>query len=209
MIPEVQFLRQIIPDVTMLHGVRCRPYALGHSMILKRLGSPFVEDEFYPHGVSYAEFLEALFVLAHTWEQNMELQGTPFVLSLQKRWHRSWSLYGFRRVNLQDKAALLRHHIENGLDWPELKVEESKGDRMEAIECSSPRSQVLIVHCLQKLNLSLSEIMNLPFGFTYWLYATASEMTGLYTLDDESEYEQYQRMANALQEKIDRGEIKV
>lgn len=164
---EKEWLEAVVPDVTVCLGTRLRPFSLGAWKLLKRLESPFVRPGVMP---SKSDLLEAVFVCSRKFEEAYYGTNDP-----ARKWAYFFGTAFMSRCRFLRACAIMQQHIDNGLNWPRLGPKQNNSD---GHECQSPFLQVLLVHSLTKLNQRREDVLDQPLALTYWLYATAAEMTG-------------------------------
>lgn len=199
---EREWWKSIAPDVTYCLGERLEPFSPGHWILLNRLESPFLTGK----QTTYADLMDAVYVCARTFKDGYYGLNSPEFKRFVRRWNRRLKWFGLRSVDVKTATAVMQAHIANGLRWPIMRANTVNTD---GLDCASPMVQCLLVHLTSKLHQDIEKILDLPFGFCYRLYATASEMTGHVRLSDTHGEEDRQAEADDVQARLERGELKV
>lgn len=201
---ESQWWESVAPDVTYCLGERLLPFSPGHWILLKRLNSPLLTPG---AEITYADLLDAVFVCARTFKDGYYGLNAPGFRRHVRRWNRRLKWFGLRSIDVRTATAVTQAHISNGLRWPILMLNGPAND--SGVDCASPMVQVLLVHLTSKLNQDVEKVLDLPMGFCYRLYATASEMTGLVRVTSLDEQADRQAEADDVQARVDSGALKV
>lgn len=193
---EQDYLNAILPDVSYILGRRLRPFSLAHWVALKRLGNSFETG----CGSSYRDFLEAVWICSHSYEEILAHWGSRKVLR-QLRWQtRRHSLFGILGIRYERPAAIFQQYIDQGFKKPAL---EPNGEGEGSIELNSPMPHILAVHLMEKANQSLSQVMNQPLALSYWIYSTLAEKTGSASLTTADQAEIDEQEAENRMERIE------
>lgn len=153
--------------------------------------------------VTPSQLLEAVWVCSTTFKEAYDGISKPGYGLKNLLWAFIVSL---RPKNVPRGTILVRKHIMNGLRWPMIYPSSLEGERRA---CNSPGMNVLLVHLMKNLHQSFDEAINQPLALSYWLYATTCEVTGLGSVIEASEAEELQRQADAFEEAVKRGEVKL
>jgi hypothetical protein len=190
--------RAIIPEPRILLGIHLKPFCLGHLMLLHRMESVFVAEE--PAAPTMEDLVAAVFVCAMTWEENLRVLRSgkmerwrfgPFVrrepvAAFMLRWQRTIGLF-----DLTQKIIEFADYMREGCETPLFGGASGEG---KASKCPLP--QRAKVKLLRELNLTLSEVMNRPWGECVWDYLTLSDMDGAIELETEASLDDFQKAAD-------------
>ncbi len=171
---EQDYLEAALPDFTVILGKRLLPFSLAHWITLTRLKSPFLDDRH----ATYRELLEAVWICSHTYEDIIRRWGAPLANLQIFLTHLRFSWLGFRPVPCKKRIEFMRVHITRGFNRPFLDINPVEGESSGYTEINSPVAQTLLVHLMEKCNQSLSQVMNQPLPFSYWLSSTLIEKSG-------------------------------
>lgn len=148
-------------------GVRMRPYALGHHLLLTQIGSAFVTRDRIP---LFDDLIASACICAHSWEENQKL--------LRSSWRRWLTLkvWGTLAGKFDIPAAVesLFDYVSKGEQYP-ADIDAPKGDSFR--ELYAPPSARLYFF-LRSNGFSESEAMNMPLPCAKWLDAARAEELG-------------------------------
>lgn len=198
------------PEPTRILGVDLRPYSLGHIILLSRLGSSFVLGG----EPTLDDLAVTVFFCSLSYEEGRSVLCTGKV-DVQTRW-------GIRRLSLDD--AMARWHRRIGeFDFSE-KVKEVEaymkagsrhpmvsskhGYNPDTLACDCPFVQEVKVVLMSRMHFKEAEILDRPWSKCLWDYYTLLMIDGDLRIVDGTAIESAQSVADELQGKIDRGEVK-
>ncbi len=168
---ESNFARAVIePSQPVIIGVRMKPYALCHSLILAQIDSAFTSNRF----PIFEDLIAAAFVCAHSWEENNRLLRSHF-----RRWIRL-KLWGAMagKFNIAAATVSMLQYVSTGDVYPDT---EPPKDTESMRELSAPHSARLYLF-LRASGFSESEAWNMPLNAANWLHAAKAEEEGKITL---------------------------
>jgi hypothetical protein len=166
---EQEILQLVVPDVTYCLNVRLRPFSIGHLLLLKRLQSPFILSG----RISYEHLLEAVFICAQTFDEGQAGLNRPDTRTVLRKFHRRISVFGFKSVAFRRGATILEEHIEKSLRFPVMYSKESSSDETEL-----PFWLPLLINVSKNLHQPITDLLDMPIGFVYSLYAALCESMG-------------------------------
>ena len=147
---ELSFASAMVqPPTVRCIGIELLPFSLGHLLILEHCGSGFVNEQ----DVTFCDLIEAAFVCAHTWEQNLSLARKPF-----RRWLRlkAWGIFA-GKFNIAIAERAMRLHIETARSIPSQKRPQSGACRYLASEWTTR-----LYKFLRANGIAHSEALNMP-----------------------------------------------
>jgi hypothetical protein len=171
---ERDFLEAAIPDRFVILGQRLRPFALGHLMLLRRLGNGFVTAE----DASVDDLLQGVFLCCQTFEEGWEALQDPKLPKLIRKWGRKLGPF-----NIALKIQEFARYIELGSTYPGLHDPDDDSDRMPG----APYIQRVRVVLQSKLGASLSEALNYPWGLAqhdYYCFWELEERARIMNADE-------------------------
>lgn len=161
------YLKAALPDRWIILGQQLEPFSLGHVMILARLGNSFVTGE----PPQAADLIQAVFICCHRYEEALtELQRADLP-ELLRKWGEAIGDF-----DVPTKIEEFKGYIAAGSTWPELN--DPPEDKKQGREPGSPFLQRVKLTLLSKLNHSLSEALNKPYGEAIHDYFAFAEMQG-------------------------------
>jgi hypothetical protein len=168
---EAEFVRALLssPQPKII-GVRMKPYALGHSVLLTEIDSAFVAGRF----PTFEELIAAAFICAHSWEENQTL-----LRSRLKRWAtlKVWgTLAG--KFDIPSATISMLQHIRSGDVYPDTEPPEHPENVRELSSPAIARTYLF----LRASGFSESEAWNMPCNVANWLHASKAEEDGRITL---------------------------
>ncbi len=177
--PEREFYLAALPEPVVLLGQRLNPLSIGHLTLLQRFECAFVTPD---KKATLDDLAFAVFICAQTWEE-----GTASLLDddLPKKL-RQWGKF-VAKFRFEEKAGAFQDYLVAGSRGPRLGPCEDSGRLPGAPFLQRVR---MILH--GKLNYSLSESMNCPWGLALWEYFAFFEMEGavkLYSAEDAAQHE--------------------
>jgi hypothetical protein len=198
------YYKTAIPEPWTILGLRLRPFALGHVLILHRFESPLVGD--ISTAIS-ADLLFAVFVCSRTYENALDALNDPRLFDWIADWSRKLC-----RPNIQQRIGLA---APAAIDWPEkfkafaqYMVEGSKypafsvSMEQRPAEMSIPLIQIVRCVLLSKTSLTETEIMNRPWGQALTDYITIRAMEGAVQIVDADAIQDAFKQAKELYEKL-------
>lgn len=202
------YLKAALPDRHTVLGVPLRPFAIGHQLLLERIGSPFAycepakaEDLFIGLLVcsqSHAEAAETL----NSPELPAIVSGfTKAILRAASKPPRWWQ----RRlpVDLAAKLAAFEAYLAAARAIPEFEWNDDPNS--ELVTLGSHPLHVLKITLMSKLHFTEEQALNCPYALAHWNHATLNELTGKLSLIDRQERAQAQAEADAFWEHCQRG----
>jgi hypothetical protein len=102
------------PRVVRCIGLPLKPFSLGHLLLLRHLDSAFVTGG----QKTYNDFLTAVFVCAHSWEENQKILRSRFRQWLQVK---VWSAFA-GNFNIPVQADILSNYIAAARETPEQRA---------------------------------------------------------------------------------------
>ena len=169
---EANFARALIsPPQPRIIGVRMRPFALGHKLLLTQIDSAFVTRDRVP---MFDDLIASAFICAHTWEENQKLIRSTF-----KRWLtlKVWGLLA-GKFDIPQAQVDMMAYVLSGDDFPE--TEPPDNDQSVRELAAPPSARVYVF--LRGLGLTDSEAMNMPCTAANWMMAAKLEEDGKITL---------------------------
>ncbi len=177
-----------MPDQWFAAGVQLHAFSIGHAMLLRRLGSPFIapdaaEDNRLP---GFGDVLVAAWVCSRPAGVALQELDGPF----QKLWLATKRLTRAGCLE-RDRLALFRY-IAAAHRKPALKlVRQPEGEPSGA-----PWYGVLISTLCKHYSTSVEEALNTPLATAHWLHAMELEQSGLVRVESE-EFKEFVAAADA------------
>ncbi len=180
--PETAFLQAALPEPAKILGQALRPYALGHEMILRRIGSPFVTGEQFPKEPSElaGKLFAAVYVCCFAYAEARECLADPNLSQVLEHWRRRLP----RNFDVVEQAREFMAYLEAGSSSPTINR------RPVPPGASKPGSPALLLYLtsLLKMGVPLGEALDTPYGFARWLYYSHWEGEGTCTISEEGEF---------------------
>lgn len=147
-------------------GVVLQPFALGHLLTLRAIGSRFVIGEF----PLFEDLIAGAFICAHTWEENQML--------LRSKWRRNARLkmWGWLagRFDVPANLVALDSHIRSGQELAETVKSRGASTRYLVSEW-----EARLFAYLRSIGYSDSEILNMPLLRAHALFVAYLEENNL------------------------------
>lgn len=169
---EGAFLHAALPEPVTILRHPLQPYSLGHEIILRRIGSPFLaasgrftEEEWK------AKFFTAIFVCSRSWTA-----ATAGLLdeALPKYFLKMRKVAG--KFDLQSKIGEFIDYLRAGRTCPEYRKIRKRG--FDTVTLDTPLLARLHFFAVSECGMSNAEAMDCPFGLLHWLYCVALEDRG-------------------------------
>jgi hypothetical protein len=166
-----------VPEApTVVLGLRLRPYALGHEILLRRLGSPLVvPGPRQSSGDVCTVLVLAALICSQTFEEACRSIHSPFLDLFLKVWH--WRLrltqYALRRPT-DWPAALARFAAYRAAGCWAPEINRPKTGRT----LQSPSEFRLLTVLMTEFGLSESDALNLPLARANAYYAAHGDLSG-------------------------------
>lgn len=173
---EADYLLAALPDRHIILGQLLRPFALGHMMILKRMGNGFVCPGSIP---TIDDLIAGVFICSQPVEEALEALQDPKLPSVLKEWGEKLGEFSFA-----EKFQAFHAYITAASTGPELYEPESAGRTPGA-----PFLQTLKVALQSELNCSPSEALNYPLGAAVHDFCALKEMRGGLKIVSEDDLE--------------------
>lgn len=176
---ERDFYLSALPDPVVLLGQRLNPLSIGHLMLLRRFECAFITPGKIP---TLDDLAFGVFICSQTFEECLAALNDDDLPKKLTRWGKLVA-----KFNFADKSAGFVAYLEAGSRGPRLGACESAGRLPGA-----PFLQRVRMILQGKLNYSLSEAMNCPWGLALWEYFAFFEMEGavkLYSAEDAARQE--------------------
>jgi len=193
---EADYLLAALPDRHIVLGQLLRPFALGHMMILRRMGNAFALNQ----PASLEDLLRGVFICAQTVDDALESLQDPKLPETIAQWGET-----LVEFNLLEKIGAFTDYIQKGSTFPEL-CEPDGEFRMPG----APFLQRIKLVLQSEFGCSQSEALNYPFGSAMHDYFGFFEMKSrIRILSDEdkeiaAEHEQMMRDLGPLMEKLEK-----
>lgn len=163
---EREYLEAAIPERFRLLGQELKPFALGHLMLLRRLGNAFSLPQPLTFGDELVnDLILGVFVCCQTYEEATAALQDPRLAKTLKKWSRRLGTF-----DAIAKSKEFARYIAQGSTWPDLHDGEKEASR----EPGAPYIQRVRIVLQAKIGLSPSEALNYPWGlaqhdyFAYW-----------------------------------------
>ncbi len=166
-----------MPDQWFAAGVALQPFSIGHAMLLRRLGSPFIapdkaKEQRMP---GFGDVLVAAWVCSRPSAVALrDLDQLP-----QKIWLKYKRLTRLAYLD-QDRLALFRY-IAAAHRKPAIKLRRTP----EGEVSGSPWYGVLLATLSRHYSNSVEEALNTPLATAHWLYAMQMEQDGHVQVESE------------------------
>lgn len=195
----------IAPARWTILGLRLRPFALGHLILLKRIGSPFVCDG---KALDLFALQTAVFICSRSYEEALDGIDDPGLTRAFARWR--GKLFGHwwwpRRISLVEKWLAFESYMREG-DWaPALKASENTR------RVGLPFEQAVRVKLMERLGLKDSEVMNRGWAMCKSDFYTLQDTDGVLTVYDDAALDELRRMREQAAEfdrRLKTGEVQV
>ena len=188
--PEREFYLASLPEPVILLGQRLNPLSIGHLTLLQRFECAFVT----PGKVATLDDLAfAVFICSQTWKEGTAALLADDLPNQLSSWGKVVAKFSF-----EEKSAAFNDYLAAGSCGPRLGPCEEAGRLPGA-----PFLQRVRMILQGKLNYSLSEAMNCPWGLALWEYFAFFEMEGavkLYSAEDAAQHEAALRMRDKIAE---------
>jgi len=179
------------PRVRVL-GVELLPFTLGHSLVLRFLGSSFLGDE-----PLVGDLAVTAFVCAHTWDENQKRLRSPRYSATMLR------LWGVMTRQQDKKAAttVLHRYVQEQMEIPETKRQRGGGVKYLLSEWETR----VFAH-LRTLGYSDSEALDMPLARAQVLFVWQLESSDAMQFKARHELARDGYVRDLL-ERMERGEI--
>lgn len=212
---QQEFYVAHVPEPHRLLGVDLLPFSLGHLILLRRLESAFVTGG----TPQMDDLVSAVFICSQTYSEAAEVLNTGEVDYLEPR-----LFFGNRVVRLPLAEAMRR--------WQQIAGEFDFNDRMEAFRIymkagskhplvssvhgfkedtmpsNCPFVQVVKATLMSRMNFHESELLDRSWSLCLWDYFTLRMLDGDLRIVDRDALSDAQGVADAVQEKINKGELR-
>lgn len=170
-------------------GVKLRPLALGHIILLSRIESVFIAGG----KLSFDDLAASVFICANDYRTGVDaVQNPNRYARTMRRWQRK---LGF--VNLSDQSAEFRKYIETELAEPDYNFPEAGS---HSVGCPSVQS---VKVALVKLGFSEAELLDRSWRLCVWDYLTSKALDGQITFTDSEAVAEAMDVAKRLKELVD------
>jgi len=185
---ERNFLTALIPDPAWCLGVRLKPFSLGHLVLLRRIGSPFVSPA--QKQVELGDLILAVILCADKFEAGVEYLGTlDHASAADKETLEEWGAKA-AKLDLNEEVTAFMAYIRAADVMPQY-FHSAQG---ETQQIGSPFWQVVYLNLHKLTNLIDTEIWNQPLGKTYCDYIAIREQEQVLRIKTEED-EQVEQMA--------------
>jgi len=220
---DAAFLLAAIPDQAAVLGVLLKPFSLGHLILLKRIGSPFLpsepseresvqaserdastlprSDASTARGPTLNDFLMAVLICSDSYEAGVE---QLYELNDSEKTVETYKLWG-KKCALADYQAEAKTFVEY-LSAAKILDYYTKPKPRE-VRMGAPFWQVVFVQLLARTNLSESEILNRPLAKSYLDFMTLAELDGGLRFKTEDDIE-IERRAKEYYEQLEANKPK-
>jgi len=164
------FYEAAIPEPVRLLGQDLRPLSIGHLMLLKRIGSPFVCPGDGP--ILIGDLAVAVFICCQTYEEGLDAIRGGDIAKTMARWGKQ--LKNVKGDELQRRFEMFREYMDAAFVSPSYSV----SSRVKGGSVNMPLEQVIKCVLLMKTTLTESEILNRPFSLCQWDYVTLCAIEG-------------------------------
>jgi len=208
-----QYVKASVPEPYTILGLRLRPFALGHFLLMRRFGCAYAEDR--ERAMSnpsdlIKDFIMALVICSLTYEDFLEAISSDKLVVSSKRFKwfgaevqrvvsfRKWLAHWGKVVSkasqskdfvVLDKLALFRAYLNDGMEVPLFW----EGDANEDAPTSGAHwTQSVLLVLTGELGYTQSEALNAPLSKALADYFRFAERNGLVTLMTDEEVEEAQ-----------------
>lgn len=190
-----------VPEPWQILGLKLLPFSVGHFVILSKLDSFAVNPN-----VKYneQELLQAIWVCAHSYAENLRMLDDPRTILRIMRWHRVLTgrnniLHAMHlkkkppAIDWAEKGQMFMNYMAEMENTPTYSI---SGENAKSVDL--PMAQVLKVTLMRELGLSEMEVMDRPWALAVWDYITIKAMEGQVDVFDGEQLDQLQEKANRL-----------
>ncbi len=178
---EADYLEAAIPPTYRILGIRLKAFSIGHLMLLRHFGNPFVaEREGKDEKILPEHLTMGVFFCSHTYEEALEKMQEPDFQEKITAWLIEIGPYDFQAKALEFAEYIAAHSI-----WPKLHPPEDD-PRMPG----APFIQRVRLLLMGKLNYSIMEANNCSWGKAVHDYFAWLEMEHAAKIfnDQETDY---------------------
>jgi hypothetical protein len=190
----------IVPTPWTILGLKLKPFALGHLVLLHRLESPFITGA----PPTYADLSMAVLMCSQTFEEAIESLSDPELDKVMADWATKLNENG--PINLDEKCAAFESYMNEG--------KPTEGDLYYSYDPQRTRaSSLAVVHAVRvrvqgHSGFSDSEIFNRPWWLCYLDDHIIKDLAGIIEIVEKSDHDDARDVANRLQKLIDEKGIK-
>ena len=198
------FYKDHEPAPTDILGLRLRPLALGHIILLHRAGSAFVIPDKVP---TIDDLAISILICSLSYEDGAALFEDPTLdefmlkwadrLTGMDRWLVRSGILPPRRIDYGEQMIRFAAYIKS--HWQSPKYSYTPGDFRQN-EC--PDVQLVKVALMRDMHFPEAEILNCSWLRCLWDFVTLRALKGEVTMYNEDEFAAAQTLANELAEKL-------
>lgn len=155
-----------VPDPYRILGLRLKPFALGHYLLLQRFGCAFIQEEIGTASVE--DLILGVLVCSMTHREFLEFLEQKNFLKQTQAWGKKLGL-----IDFQEKALLFQQYLKQGLHEPDyvaLKPQNTGGGDW---------AQNLKITLMTQLNYTENQALELPLSQALADYYKLAESEGL------------------------------
>lgn len=204
------FYQIAVPEQRQVIGLKLRPLALGHIILLERVQSAFITGQ----PPSYEDLALSALICSLSFEDGVEaLRSQDAALLLKElaeriTGSRSWLVrLGLRRprvIDLEANCAAFSDYIREHSRIPHYTY--TPGD-FKTMEC--PSVQVVKVCLMREMHFGESEILNRSWALCLWDYVTLRAIKGEVSMISRDTIKGAQEAAMRVLELVKQGKVKV
>lgn len=178
---ESAFFEAVFPAPIRLLGLRLQPFSLGHRILLHRFGSALVVGR-GAEPFSYDDLAISVFICHHTYEAACDAISAPDLDEVMADWEMrlerpTWlhriGIKKPRVIDLQTNSARFLRYVSDGSKIPDYAYSPDKCGGIDA-----PFEQVILSAMIAETNLTLSEILNMPYSLLCHIWLTKKACAG-------------------------------
>jgi hypothetical protein len=201
---DAEIFKALAPARWTLLGLKLRPFALGHLVLLHRIESPFVTGDGLP---DLHALFSAVFICSRTYEEADTGIEDPTLPRAFRRWRRKlMGWFGQRPINLVEKWQQFQQYMREGQWTP--TFQRAENTRTVGI----PIEQSVRVKLQRELGLSDSEILNRPWALCMADFYTLLDSDSIITIWGDSQLAELKRLreqAEDVEQRLKAGKIEV
>jgi hypothetical protein len=169
---------ETVPQPCRIFGTALRPFSLGHHLLFLRLKLPYANrPAAQPH---QTQLLQAVFVCAHDYEENLEGQLSGEWAPAFDKW---LATVRKMRFSYAEAREVFQKHLEDGYRLPPVWRHIHK----ESINLSAPWEQLLKCRLISA-GFAITDIMNGFLPERWYDYYTVAELRQLETCPDPAKW---------------------
>lgn len=175
-------------------GLTLLPLSLGHFLNMRAYGCEYASDT--TTEVDVVDLIIGVLICSMTYEQFREFVASDRFFKEVRHWGKviQKKTKKDKTFNIFERLELFKQYLEDGTKFPYVElVNESPNNQSSVSHWSLHLSTVL----KSKLNLTTTEVMNMPLTQAFALYFQYLELEGIVRLNYEPK-EQYQNYLNEI-----------